>query len=138
MRRATSTSRGLRGQSAFEFMFIFGIFLGAVLIGAWVSQMKTAEILKAQKDLEIDDLMTSVTDKINTAWLEGEGFSTNLTMPSRVAGTAYSVNVSANHVTLFIGDDYYIRPLVTANVSGGLVTGAVNRLENTGGAVVIS
>ena len=138
MQTSTSTCRRLKAQSAFEFLFIFGIFLSALLIGMWVSASKTAEIRVGQKDLEINDVLTSVSDKINTAWLEGEGFSTNVTLPESVAGADYEINVTANYIILWTGDSHYLRTVITNNITGELTEGATNNIRNTGDGLVIT
>ncbi len=128
----------LKGQSAFEFMFIFGILLSAVVMGAWISGVRTAEISLEQKKLEINDVMMTVSEKINTVWLEGEGFSTNLTLPGLIASTQYELNITKSSVSIKIGDDHYLGRIITNNVSGTLVKGGVSTLTNMGDYIRIS
>ena len=137
MQTTTLTSRKLKAQSAFEFMFIFGIFLSALAIGAWVSSVKTAEVNMYAKNLMIEDLLTTVTEKINTVWIEGDGFSTNVTLPELAAGSPYEINVTSNFVILSISGEHYIKSIITENVTGTLATGQTNTLRNTGGYVEI-
>lgn len=118
-------------------MFIFGIFLSALAIGAWVSSVKTAEVNIYAKNLMIEDLLTTVTEKINTVWIEGDGFSTNVTLPELAAGSPYEINVTSNFVIMSIGGEHYIKSIITENVTGTLATGQINTLRNTGGYVEI-
>jgi hypothetical protein len=138
MRTSKSTSSRRKGQSAFEFMFVFGVFVAALLLGVWVSAVKSGELDIYRKNLEIDDLMTTVTEKINTAWVEGEGFSSNLTIPYLVYSTPYEINITLNIVMLTVGDDKYMRPIITQNVTGTLRKAAVNTLTNMGDHIEIS
>jgi hypothetical protein len=119
-------------------MFIFGIFLSALSVGAWVSSIKTAEMNMHTKMLEIDDVMLSVTEKINTVWVEGEGFSSNLTVPGLVASSYYTINVTSNFVLMNISGELYIKPIITENITGTLEKGAVNTLTNRGDHIEIS
>ncbi len=137
MQATTSTYRKHKAQSAFEFIFIFGIFLSALVVGMWVSSTKTAEISEYNRNLLIDDLLLKVTEKINTAWIEGEGFSTNVTLPVRVANSDYEINVTSNFVIMTVSGNHYIRGIITENVTGNFTIGGVNTLRNTGNAVEI-
>jgi hypothetical protein len=133
----TSTYTKRKAQSAFEFIFIFGIFLSALVVSMWVSSTKTAEIGEYNKNLLIDDLLLKVTEKINTAWIEGEGFSTNVTLPALVASSEYGISVSSNFVIVTVSGEHYIRGIITENVTGNLTVGGVSTLRNTGDAVEI-
>ncbi len=132
-----SISRKHKAQSAFEFMFIFGVFLSALVVGLWVANVKTGEINMYDKNLKIDDLLTAVTEKINTAWIEGEGFSTNVTLPELVASSSYEINVTSNFVIVTVGGEHYTRSIITENVTGELTIGATNTLLNNGEHVEI-
>jgi len=132
-----SISRKHKAQSAFEFMFIFGVFLSALVVGLWVANVKTGEINMYDKNLKIDDLLTAVTEKINTAWIEGEGFSTNVTLPELVASSSYEINVTSNFVIVTVGGEHYTRSIITENVTGELTIGETNTLINNGEHVEI-
>ncbi|UCD03065.1 MAG: hypothetical protein JSV63_00300 [Candidatus Aenigmatarchaeota archaeon] len=133
----STSSRPLKAQGAFEFIFIFGLFLVAVSFAAFVSMAKTAEINAYERQLEVEDLLITVTEKINTVWIEGRGFSTNLTLPEKLTGTVYEINVTSNFVILKVRDEWYTRALITKNVSGTLQIGN-NNLRHNGSVVVIS
>jgi hypothetical protein len=128
----------LSGQSAFEFMFIFSVLLAATGFGIWVSSIKAAEVTQARNELEIDDFLTSLSEKINTAWIEGEGFTANVTLPETIAGMDYTIDISSNHIALLIGGTYYLKQLITTNVTGIPVKGGTSRLTNTGDGILVS
>jgi hypothetical protein len=119
-------------------MFIFSVLLAATAFGIWVSSIKAGEVSEATAQLEIDDFLTSLSEKINTAWIEGEGFTTNVTIPATVAGMDYELNVTSNLITLVVGEKYYLKQLITTNVTGTFVKGGVNRLANTGDGILVS
>jgi len=132
-----STSTRLKAQSAFEFMFIFGVFLSALILGIWISQTKTAEVVTTQRLMEIDDFLSDITAKVDTAWLEGEGFSSNVTLPAKIAGFNYTITHSSNYIYIKVLGVDYGKPLVTANLTGTFVPGTVQRLRNTGETIEI-
>lgn len=117
-------------------MFIFGISLGALTLGIWTSSIKTAEVNVYRMQLEIDELMNVVSEKINTVWIEGEGFSSNVSVPDTVASREYDINITSNFIVITIGEERYIKGIITNNVTGTIVSG-VNRLVNRGDYIEI-
>ena len=134
----TSGSRQLKGQIAFEYMFIFAIFIGALIIGAVFAWTKSVEIAQDQRRLEIDNLLDTVGGKIDTTWLEGRGFSTNVTIPERVANSLYTMNVTSNFLLLIVGGEEHVKPILKHNVSGNFTMGGINKLRNLGDHIEIS
>jgi len=128
----TSTSGRFSGQSAFEFMFIFGIFLAALIVGTWISFSKVTEIDRYQKQMEVDYVLTSVAEKINTVWLEGMGFSTNVTLPEKISDAGYTISHDQNYIFISTGGYEYTKTIATNNLTGNFTAGAVIRLENMG------
>jgi hypothetical protein len=138
MRTTTSTSAGHKGQSAFEFMFIFGVMLGAVLLTLWVSTTKSTEIQIEQRNMEIRDVISTVAEKVNTAWIEGKGYSTNVTIPGKIAGTDYDINITSRYIMITLAGERYLGTMITGNVTGSFESGATSTLRNTGDTIEIS
>ncbi len=134
----TSGSRRFEGQIAFEYMFIFAIFMVALIIGAWFAWNSSMEVNRYHRRLEVEDLITSVAEKINTVWLEGHGFSTNITIPETVVDNPYTMQVISNYVLLTVLGEDYTKPIITRNVSGNFTLGTVNLLSNMGDHINIS
>jgi len=119
-------------------MLIFGIFLGALVISTWVSWSKIREVNYYQTGLEVDDILDTASEKINTAWLEGHGFTTNLTLPEKLAGFNYTLNISGNYLVLTLETTQYLKPTVTENITGALIPGKTNAISNLGDHIEIS
>jgi hypothetical protein len=134
----TCRSRRLSAQSAFEFMFIFGIFLGALLVGTWVSLAKLSDMSSHQEKLHASRLLDTVSGKVDSVWLEGSGFSTNVTIPETIAGLNYTLDFSSNVVYIVVDEREYLRTVVTKNLTGSFTTGKTNTLSNRGGFIDIS
>jgi len=130
--------RRFKAQSAFEFIFIFGILLSVLTLGMWVSLNKTREVNRYQVKLEVDYVLTTVAEKINTVWLEGEGFSTNVTIPETVTGKVYTLNMTSNYIILTLETNEYVKPIIMQNLTGNFTIGAVNNLYNRGDYIEIS
>ncbi len=138
MRTTMSSSRLYKAQIAFEYMFIFAIFMAAIIIGAAFAYTKSLEVESYRTNLEVDGLLTQVSDKINTVWLEGQGFSSNITVPETVADYSYTLNVTGNYLLLTVIEQDFIRPIITNNVTGNFSLGVVNTLTNMGDHIRIS
>lgn len=138
MRTSISTSRYCKAQSAFEFMFIFGIFIAAVILGIWFSWTKTTDISMEMEKLEAEGVLNLVSGKIDTVWLEGQGFRTNVTIPMKILNQNYTLNVTSNYLMLNFTGTIYIKPLITSNITGNLTAGKINMVTNLGEYIQIT
>ena len=133
----TSACSRSKGQSAMEFMFIFGIFIAAFLIAMLVALPKMTEVSDYSMKLETQRVLSRAAGKINTAWIEGEGYTTNMTLPETIGPKNYTLNVTSNHLLLFIESGHYSETVITNNVTGSFSPGT-NTLTNMGDRIVIS
>ena len=74
---------------------------------------------------------------INTAYIEGDGFSMNLTIPQKIIRKDYLINVSSNEVIIRLEGKTYVRTLLTNNVTGEFIKGK-NRVMNYNGQIRIT
>ena len=132
-----SGSRRPKGQIAFEYMFVFAIFMIALILATVFAWNKSLEISRGHRRLEVENLLDGVSGKIDTAWLEGEGFTTNLTIPATVADSQFTLNVTSNFLLLVLRQEEYVKPILTPNVTGSFTIGGVNTLYNSGGRIEI-
>ena len=138
MKTTTYTSKRFKAQIAFEYMFIFGIMIAALIPGVWFTWTRSFEISQETVRMEAENLLEKVAGKIDTTWLEGEGFSTNITIPMTIANVYYSLNITSNYVVLELLEKDYAKPILTQNVTGNFTIGRVNTLHNMGDSILIS
>lgn len=138
MRNTMSSSRRYKAQIAFEYMFIFGIFMVAVIIGATFAWSKSLEVDNYRRQLEVDGLLMRVSNKIDTVWLEGEGFRSNITIPATVANHEFTLNVTYNYLLLTSMGQDFTKPIITTNVTGNFSLGNLNTLTNHGDHIEIT
>ena len=119
-----------------EFMILFILFLVAITVALAVAVHRTNAVSQAQLDLSAKMVLDSARDKINTAFLEGDGFSTRVTMPERILRLGYTLDVNSNEVILRMGGKTYISYLLTTNVTGSFSKG-VNLVTNRDGEIII-
>lgn len=124
-------------QSAMEFMMIFMIFLLVLGVGVLVSMGKTQEISNSQINLEITKILNSAVNKINMAFLEGSGFSINLTLPGKIFGMNYSIDIDSNYILLTLNNITYSKRMLTQNITGNLNMGT-NLIRNENGEIKIN
>lgn len=109
----------------------------AIIIGTSFAWTKSLEVGNYMTRLEVDGLLIRVSDKINTVWLEGKGFSSNITIPATVAGYDFSLNVTSNYLLLSVMDQDFTKPILTTNVTGNFSLGDLNTLTNNGDHIEI-
>lgn len=127
----------MKSQVSTEFMAIFIIFIIALTVAVYAGLINTKEITKAKKDLEAQEFIFDIAETINTVYLEGDGFSMNLTLPERISGLQYSVFIDSNYLLLNLSGNFYQQLLLTKNISGVLKPG-INFLKNHNGTIVIT
>lgn len=127
----------MKAQSAIEFMMIFVLFLAALSVGLFISWQKTGEVASSTIDAKALETLNLVASKIDTVFLEGPGFSTNLTLPEAILGTNYSIITQPGAALLYLSGRSYFDTILPRNVTGTPHPG-VNTLMNEGGVVVIS
>ena len=130
-------TRPLRAQVSMEFMLLFILFLVAITTALMVSINRSHSISQAQLDLTADGVLSSISDRINTAYLEGDGFSIKVVLPERIIRMDYTVEVSSNEVILRMEGKAYIDHLLTNNVTGSFVTGT-NIITNRDSEIIIT
>lgn len=130
-------TRPLRAQVSMEFMLLFILFLVAITTALMVSINRSHSISQAQLDLTANGVLSSISDRINTAYLEGDGFSIRVTLPERILRMDYTVDVSSNEVILRMEGKAYIDYILTNNVTGSFATGT-NVITNRNSEIMIT
>ncbi|RLI96215.1 MAG: hypothetical protein DRO99_04870 [Candidatus Aenigmatarchaeota archaeon] len=130
--------KGMKAQVAIEFMIILGALL---LIAASVAVMSTnnmAQLSDLSLQMEANEIADSLGSKINTAFLEGDGFSTTATIPSSILSRDYELSVRGNYIYVSVDGISIEKPLLSKNVTQGSVAKGDKALRNVRGNVVIS
>jgi hypothetical protein len=126
-----------KGQVSVEFMFIFILFM-AVLALAVVFVMQSSQgIYQSSMEMGSEEILSQVKGRLDSAFLEGDGFSTNLTLPSQIMGADYSISINSGFVLIDISNQTYSKILLAKNITGSLRKGE-NMLKNVNQEIVIS
>jgi len=127
----------MKAQVAVEFMLIFGVFLLGITIVVLAAWNNIASAEKAALDFEANRILNLISGRINTAYLEGNGFSIGLSIPEKIGLNNYTLQLENNILWLNVTGASYSRKLLTSNISGTLAWGE-KTIENVNGMVVIS
>lgn len=133
----SKSHRRLRAQSSIEFILIFGLLLLILSIGTTVAWVRIFGVSQAQKNLEISKILDEASNKINLAFLEGNGFSINLTMPKKIHSQDYTIDIYSNNVVIYFANATYSKHLLTENITG-IPKKGTSIIANINGEVVIS
>ena len=125
-----------KSQITIEFLIITGIFLLALIIGVFISFSKIQETREIQNDMSALNFLNKVSDKLNTVFLEGNGFEANLTLPSTLSGFDYNLTIYSTTMILEINNKTYEKILLTGNISQNLSKG-FNILKNENGRILV-
>jgi len=127
----------MKAQVSIEFMIIFGVFLAALIMVVLASWNNLVNINQSSLQFEVDRVLDKVSSHINTAYLAGDGFSTNFTVPEKIMNTNFTLYYEGSGIWLRIGGKDYFRKLLTENVTGN-ITGGTNRIKNLNGRIRIT
>ena len=123
----------MKAQVSVEFMIIAILLLGTISTISVMSIIKSREIEIFNVRLEAENVLTNTANRINTVYLEGEGFIINVTLPQSIRGFNYSVSTNSNFLVITVLTESFSRNLIT-NVTGNLAKGS-NMLKNVNGEV---
>ncbi|MBU0953119.1 MAG: hypothetical protein KKA90_01705 [Nanoarchaeota archaeon] len=124
------------GQATVEFLMIFMLFLAALNVVAVVAYQRYTEIQTIRQDIEANTLVVSLANTLNSAFLAGDGFRINMSLPNSVGNTNYTIHVLGNLLMLNTSRDTYSETLFTPNITGTFVPG-LNTIRNINNNVVV-
>ena len=127
----------MRAQVAIEFIIIFGMFLAATIIISIAVRNNIADEERTYIEFEASRIIDLAAGRINTAYIEGNGFSINLVMPEKLGLYDYTLQFDGNMIWLHALNVSYSRKLLTPNITGTLASGE-NKISNVNGIIVIS
>lgn len=129
--------RSIKAQSSVEFMLIFILFMAILTVVVAAVLQNTQGIFSSTLDLEAENTLSLVKSRLDTAYLEGSGFSTNFTLPQTVMVFNYSINISSKFLIMEVNNQTYSKILLTNSTAGTLRKGE-NMVKNADGVLVIS
>lgn len=126
-----------KAQLAVEFMIIFSVFLIAIILILLAVWNNIANAEKSSIDFEADRILNLASGRINTAYLEGQGFSIGLAIPEKIGVYNYTLQFEGSTLWLYASQISYSSKLLTQNITGILAKGK-NTIKNVNGVIVIT
>lgn len=119
-------------------MLIFIFFIAVLTIGVMITAQQIEVVFDSQLQVESQKVINSMASRINIAFLEGPGFSINMSLPEKIMSYEYSAQIYSNRIFLILEDRSYHGLLLTGNITGTLNLTYGNYLvENRNGGIVI-
>jgi hypothetical protein len=118
-------------------MVLFVVFVFVITIAAAYVMQNTEAVYISSANMESESVLSVVKSKMDTAFLEGEGFSTSFSLPEKIMAFNYTINISSSYVFLGMNNQTYSKRLLARNVTGSLKKGQ-NNIINKDGSIVIS
>ena len=126
-----------KAQVSAEFMIIFVIFIVMIIIVAISVVQNNQSVYSSTLDSEVSKTLSLAKSKMDTVFLEGNGFSTSFTLPQDIMGYEYNMSIGSRFLIMVVDNQTYSATLLTNSTSGALRKGQ-NALRNVNGQVVIS
>lgn len=126
-----------KAQSAIEFMIIFALFLAALTISFYYSWSRSTDISTAHIEIESQKVIDMITSKLDTAFLQGDGFSINMTVPEYAGSFDYSLHSEGSSIWIEVNNRTFSGHILANNFTGNLKKGR-NLIRNVNGELVIS
>jgi len=118
-------------------MILFGILMVILLVIAANSQKSMTDMTEERKNIMIDDEISLIKSEIDRVFIMGDGFSTNITIPDKIAGYDYEISITNDFLLVNMSGTLKGRKLMTDNITGSLAKGK-NTITNNDGELVIS
>lgn len=92
-----------RGQSAIEFVIIFGFVLFSFVVFFAIIQNNQAEKNKEKERIIVQNVALDVQDEINLAAESSDGYSREFKTPLNILGKDYEINITDNFIQVKMG-----------------------------------
>jgi len=122
-----------KGQGAIEFIIIFVFVLVFFIVFLAVIQQNQGEKEKEKQDMVFQNLALDARDEINLASGASEGYSRNFSIPEKVFGKEFEINVTPTGNVYLVAERYAVS-FRASNVTGDFIKG-INTIKKENGTV---
>ncbi len=142
MRGIRNQDEKSKAQASFEFIEVFTFFLAIALIFIAMFMNYYTGLQIKSNQVTLKNFAQELGEKINTAYLAGDGFQQNFYLPQKIQGEDYYIILkpSEKYLEVRLNDsaiqDYGSADLLTSNIQ--LIQWNQNQtIENTQGKIII-
>ncbi len=126
-----------KGQSAVEFMVFFAIIILLLVVVSYGTQNAVKDINRERYEMSVRDEINSIKNRIDMVYMAGDGFTANITIPDKMAGLDYEINITKGFLLVNISGTLKGAKLMTDNITGIIQKGE-NTISNVNNEMVIS
>lgn len=127
----------MKAQIAIEYMTILIVLFTGLLIVSAIGAQRTSSVKTTEDKMKVSCILDDVAKRINTVYLEGPGFRTNITLPDTIYGFNYSLDLKNGVPIIYFKNQTFSSYPIPWNVSGNLSKGT-NLIENINNQIVVS
>jgi hypothetical protein len=132
-----------KAQSAIEFLILVGAVLFFAIVFFSMIQMNISDRVREQRDVLVKEVAFIVQDEISLAHGSIDGYSRNFTLPSRISGAAYEVEIRERWIFIETTDGRHAAGFPVLNVTGEsprieLAPGQPTKIMKDNGVVCIN
>ncbi len=133
-----STSRNRRAQAALELFAITIIFVAVLSVMSGIYQNEFSATSRRVQILALRQTVDDVSLSVNSAVLQGDGYSANLSLPYKIGASDFYVNVTDGVVTATVTENGLSAAsrIMAKNVTGAFRSGQ-NMVRNSGGVIYV-
>ncbi|MDP3026962.1 MAG: hypothetical protein Q8N63_04590 [Nanoarchaeota archaeon] len=129
-----------RSQSAIEFFILTGFLLFSFTIFFVAVQWNMSDTIREREELAVKNVAVTVQEEINSASQSMDGYYRNFTIPEKINGRKYEINITGGEtVYLRTVDGRYALALPVQKVTGDLVKKPlINTIRKEDGVVYLN
>lgn len=128
-----------KGQASVELILVTVVF---IVIAASLIQLASSELNKSDTGNlgQARMIGESIAETINTVYINGPGYSSNLTLQNLTNSAGYTVYVYSNAINVIYNGNNITIKLIPTNVqsSGILTNGTIHQVTNNGNTITIN
>ncbi len=126
-----------KGQAGIEFLILIS-FLLFIFSTYYISLLKKdQEYFTNTVAYDGEALASTISMVLDTTFVEGNGFSINITLPTDIEGLKYTVTIYPNIVSINVGNKHYYHNTIVRKVLGNFTPG-INVVKNVHGSIQIT
>lgn len=125
-----------KAQVALEFVSILGFSMLVFAVFFVFTQKEKDKVIVYNNFLEVQKVAKEVSNGINVANLEGDGYSIKILIPSKINNRDYDILLENGSLTVVQDDNSYAVTIFAETVTGSIKKG-VNIIKNVGGGINI-
>ncbi len=126
-----------RGQSSIEFLILVGAVLFIFIIFLGLFQQNIGQKTIEKRNHEVTELALTVQNEINLASEASNGYRRQFTIPQKILGSDYDINITSGSVYVRTRDGKHALAIPVQNVTGDM-NKTINNIRKVNGTIYLN